>query len=198
MKKANSTHSRHRVLDLMWEILIALAIVSALIAGAFLFAAHEDAWWMPSPEMRQHIGWSLAGFGLGAVYLYLALSTRRLEQKISNMPQLRQLLTLGQRWFVSLGISGLFFIFGCWSLWQLIQQYETTLPPTQKWKVSPIDFQILAGLVWMIWGASILKLRTHFGTGKTKKGRWSYTAGSLGMVIYGALRFGSGVWLLFK
>lgn len=197
MAKYSSILSRHPVLDKLCELLIALVIVSGLVCAAFFFGAHEDASWMPSPKMWQNIGWSLAGFGFGAAYLYLALSTRRLEQRVSNMPQLRQLLTSGQRWFVSLAISGLFFILGCWSLWQVMRQYGTVLPPTQRTTISTTSFQILAGMVCMVWGASMLKLRTHLAS-KSRRGRLAYSAVSLGMVIYGALSFGSGVWRLLK
>lgn len=86
MSKQYPRHSRSRALDLVWEVLIALAIVCVLLGFTFFFAANDDAHWMPSPAMRRHIAWSITGFGLGVAYLYLALSTRRLEQKMSNMP----------------------------------------------------------------------------------------------------------------
>jgi len=102
------------VIDLLWETLIALAVVVVMLAATIFYADHEHAPWMLPAEMLKHVGWSLGAFGFGALYLYFALSGRRLEQEI---PQLRQFLTFSGKWFVSLGISGLFFIFGVWLLW---------------------------------------------------------------------------------
>ena len=199
MKKDSSILSRHPVLDGFCELLVALAIVSGVIAAAFFFDAHKDASWMPSPEARQHIGWSVMGFGLGAMYLYLAMSTRRLEQRVW-VPQLRQLLNFGQRWYVSLGIGGLCFILGLASLWPIIQRHKATLPTTEKWTFSAVGFQILAGLVWVVLGASLMKLRSHLRSRNSQKPKHqlAYEFVFIGMVVYGALRFCSGLWLLLK
>jgi hypothetical protein len=199
MNKKPSRSWRSRLIDALWELLIALAIVSVAIAGGFFYAAHENDSWMPSHEMLQHLGWSVAGLGLGAAYLYLAVSTRRLERKIS-IPQLRQLLNLGQRWPVSLGISVMCFVFGLWSLWPVVQRYGLTLPPTRKWNVQPAAFQVVAGLVWMLWGASVFKLRTYLAsrTSAALKVRLASYVLSIGMFVYGVVRFSSGLFVLFK
>lgn len=200
MTKHTSILSRHPVLDKFCELLIALLIVGGTVAAAFFFAAHEGAWWMPPRDVRRQIGWSIMGFGFGALYLYLALSTRGLEQKISNMPQLRQLLGLGQRWFVSLGISGAFFLLGLASLWPIIQRYKATLPTIQKWSLPTAGFQILTGLLCMLWGARFMKLRLHFRSWNSpaSKHRLEYKIAFSGIVVYGALLFCSGLWLLLK
>ena len=199
MKKKPPESWRSRFIDALWELIIALAIVGVLIAGGFFYVAHENDSWMPSHEMLQHMGWSVVGLGLGVAYIYLAISTRRLERKIS-IPQLRQLLNLSQRWPVSVGISIVCFAFGLWSSWPVVQRYELTLPPTRKFNLQPAAFQVLAGLLWMFSGASVLKLRMYLAsrTSAALKGRLASYALSVGMIVYGAVRFGSGLFVLFK
>ena len=199
-KKQPSRRSPSRLFDLLWELLIATAIVGALITGAFFVGAHQNSSWMPPPEIRQRIAWSLGGLGLGAMYLYLAVSTRRLERRLSNMPQLRQFISFGQRWFISLGISGLFLIFGVWSLCPVVQQYELRRAPAKDSAVHPAVFQFAAGLIWMLSGASILKLRIHLANRKSagQETRLSSYLLPVGMVAYGAVQFISGVLLFLK
>lgn len=120
MSKGYSKRRRKHAVTLVWEVLIALALVSAVLAVANFYARHEQAPWMPPPEKLRLIGWSLAGFAFGAGYLYLAFSTLRLERKISNMPQLQAFITFSRRWFTYLGISIGFSIFGIWSLWPVV------------------------------------------------------------------------------
>jgi len=202
VNKSRSGRSRHRVVGLLWETLIALALVVTVVAVAIFYADHESASWMPSPQMLRPMGWSLVGFGFGAMYLYLALVTRRLEQKISNMPQLRQFITFSRRWFVSLGVSGLFFIFGIWSLWPVLRRYKLTPPAARIWTLPPASLQVVTGLLWMLGGIGILELTSRMNPAGKESGRQrAYLASyalPVGMVVYGALRVGSGFWLLLK
>jgi hypothetical protein len=187
------------VVDLLWETLIALALVVVILAATIFYADHEHAPWMPSAEMLKHVGWSLGAFGFGALYLYLALSGRRLEQE---MPQLRRFITFSARWFVSLGISGLLFIFGIWLLWPVLRRFELTLPAGRMWTISPAGLQVALGLLLIFGGYCILELTLRKNsTGKKSKGLRALLASyalPIGMVVYGAMRLGSGLWVLFK
>lgn len=133
-----------------------IALVCAVISAGFFYGNHEQASWMPSPEAFLRVGWSLAGFAFGAGYLYLALSTYRLEHQISNLPQMQAFITFTRRWFVYLGISICFLMLGTWSLWPAFQKYAAadTIPGHQ-----PPAIQIGVGLLWILGGAGILELR---------------------------------------
>jgi hypothetical protein len=199
MKKKPPESRRSRFIDALGELIIALAIVSVLIAGIFFDIAHENDSWMPSREMLQHLGWSVAGLGFGAVCIYFAVSTRRLERQIRT-PQLRQVLNLGPSWLITLGIGVLCFVFGLRSLWTVVERHGFTLPPTSKWNVQPAAFQVVAGLLWMFLGASVLKLRMYLAsrTSAALKARLASYALSVAMIVYGTVRLGFGLFVLFK
>jgi hypothetical protein len=189
MNKSRSRRFRKHVVALLWEVLIAVALVSAVIAATIFYGDHERAAWMPSPETLRLIGWSLAGFAFGAGYLYLAFSTLRLEHKISNMPQLQGFITFTRRWFISLGISICCFIFGIWSLWPVLQKY----PPTARiWSNRPAALQIGTGLLWILGGAGILELRFRMSyqdekSSVVRSSLVSYVLAA-GVIVYGAVQ----------
>lgn len=192
-----------RLIDLLGETLIAVALVVAIIAAAIFYSAHEHAPWMPNPEMLKHMGWALAGLGLGAANLYLALTTRQLEQRIRKMPQLRQFIIFGRRWFVLLSISGVFFVLGIWSLWPVLRHYGLNPPPRRDAShFSPAGFQIATGLFCVLGGVGLLdwSLRMRFRDKKfrVQTVRLVSYALPVGMVVYGVLLLGAGLWLLFN
>jgi multisubunit Na+/H+ antiporter MnhB subunit len=199
MDESRSRRLRKQVVALVWEILIAVALVSAFIAAAIFYDGHEQAAWMPSPEALRLIGWSLAGFAFGAGYLYLAFRTLRLEHRIADMPQLRGFITFTRRWFISLGISIGFFIFGIWSLWSVLQKYPQT---ARIWSNRAAALQMITGLLWILGGAGILELRLRMSSQDERpKGlRPSLVSNFLagGVIVYGATQLVFGFRSLLK
>ena len=184
------------------EILVAVALVSAIIAAAVFHVNYEQAPWMPSPETLRQIGWSLAGFAFGAGYLYLAFTTLRLEHKISKMPQLERFITFSRRWFISLGVSTCFFIFGIWSIWPVLRKYRLIPPTARIWSNPPAALQIVTGLLWILGGSGILELRLRMNSQneESKVVRSSLVSYVLaaGVIVYGTIGLVSGFHSLLK
>jgi magnesium-transporting ATPase (P-type) len=202
VKKSHSKRSRSRLVDLFWEVLIAIVLVAVILAAAVFYAEHEQAPWMPTPERIKQIGWSLAGFGFGVAYLLLAFSTRRLEQKLSNMPQLQQFITFSQRWFFYLAVSALFFTFGFWSLWPVLQGYKLIPPDLRTWTNPLVGLEMFLGLLWILGGYGILELKLKMSSRDEQSKVWSSDPISfllaIGTMVYGAGKLVTGLYLLFK
>jgi hypothetical protein len=203
--RVNKSHPKrlwNRVVELLLEVLVAVVLVVVIVSAAVFNFHRAHAPWMPAPERIRQTVWSLAGFGFGVAFLYLAFSTRRLEQRLSNKPQLQQFITLSRCWFVYLAVSILFFTFGFWSLWPVLLGHKAIPPNLRVWSTPLFGFEMLTGLLWVLMGYGILELKLKL----TSEGEISKVLSSdlitsllaIGSMIYGAGKVIYGSYLFFK
>ena len=144
---------RTKLLDSVYLLLAALAVVAVIGAVTAFFIAYEDARWMPHGDRATQLFAAVFGFGFGVAYLYLTWQSRRLQRALAGKPYLQPLSALTTRWWVSLTISLIAFAVGIYS----VVLFVGTDHAAHTTSVSAL-VQLLGGIVLVLSGVTLLTI----------------------------------------
>jgi hypothetical protein len=186
--------SRSRALDITLELGIAIGIVALLLVVAFFYETYENAKWMPSPDSLTQGAWIFVAAGLGVAYSYLAYSTRRLQRSMADKNYMQPLMALMDKWYMDAAIAAVCFIVAVALLWRMLAEQR-------NFNASAM-LQVLMGAIIVLGGVGVLRLRARLRShsGRTEKLSQPFTTYVLAaaVIVYGAVRIISGIYLFVK
>jgi hypothetical protein len=156
MARHRSTHPapRPKLLDSIYLLLSALAIVGALIAFIVLQNAYDNAPWMPHGDRAKQLTFAVVGFGGSAFYLYAARQSRRLQRMFSGSRYQRSLERLITPPWISTTMSVIGFAVGIY--------FMVLFATNSRIKMNSMSdlFQFSLGIVLVVSGVLLLRPTT--------------------------------------
>ena len=176
---------RPKLLDSVYLLLTALSIVGVLITLIVFQNTYDKAPWMPHGDKAKQLLFALMGFGFGAVYLYSARQSRRLQSTLSGKAYLRSLGTLITPPWVSIAMSVIGFAAGIYFLCLFVGISHVNMTSASAL------FQLFVGVALVVSGIMLLKT-----TVKVKREVPLTTSHLIFGTFFPALLIASGFWRL--
>jgi hypothetical protein len=194
-RKQTTAAARTKLLDSVYLLLAALAVVAVIGVVTAFFIAYKDAVWMPHGDRATQLFGAVFGFGFGVAYLYVALQSHRLQRTLAGKPYLKPLMTLNTQWWVSLSISVIGFVVAIYSLALFVSNDRATNASS----VSAL-IQLLGGTVLILSGGMFVAMTLRVRS----KARLSASNVVFGLllpavlIVSGIARVIAGCWRLIR